>query len=308
MRFRHALMGLAAASSLGCFRWPDQVAYLALDYTIDRPRVVAIKLDPPVLAHGLPVRIEALMLAPEGFEVVETEVTTCGFRDDLLVEVWGGECFDEPELVTLVGTEVPLTWDPPDLSGIACPVDSGDTAIPWQDTGGDTDPRDTDADTDTGGVPWVPAWDEGSCTSYAPLLVGFVGKKERAYGTVTAMVRAAPYVDGEELPTPIDALPRSLEATGDVVAGGEIGLEFRIDAEPDWAGYRWYVDDGELLGTGRTATQEIDGATYVTRNTLRIPEDFHGPLRVVVVVASMTGWDKRHTGDVTWSELTLEVR
>lgn len=67
---------------------------------------------------------------------------------------------------------------------------------------------------------------------------------------------------------------------------------------PDDMRFRWYVDAGELLGTGRTGALSSDALRHYAENTLRIPEDTHGSLRVAVVLATNT---------LFWSVLTLEV-
>lgn len=270
---------------------------MALDYRIDRPIVAGVRLDPPVIAHGLPVRIDALLLAPQGVSVAVSSVDVCGLRDDLIVALDAQDCYTQPELVTHLGDSAPTTWEPPDLSAIACPPSYGyDTGL-YPDTGG----ADTDTDTDP------PTWDIGACRSYVPLRVQADAGGEPFYGGVAAFLRVEPYDPTEFVPTPLFDKPRSLTSTGDAVAGGVVELEFRVDAAIDDEGFRWWVDGGELLGTGRTALHNVDGDARITHNTLRIPADWEGPLRVFVVVESLDSDVVPYSGDLAWESLTLEV-
>jgi len=87
----------------------------------------------------------------------------------------------------------------------------------------------------------------------------------------------------------------------------------------------WDVDEGTLMATGVTRAQAVELAepaegepqarvleATLTRNTLRIPSDVSGPLRVVVVAVPETdlGDDDGSayaSGNVTWGVLTLQV-
>jgi hypothetical protein len=63
-----------------------------------------------------------------------------------------------------------------------------------------------------------------------------------------------------------------------------------------------YIDAGELVGTGRTSPDIVDVDRITSHNTVRIPSDWRGPFRVVVVFDSQ--WVP---GSSTWQTLVLEV-
>lgn len=291
---RPLTLGAAACTlgfGLGCLSFPSEVAYQALDYRLDRPRVLAIRVDPPVLVHGLPVTIDALVMGPPGTSVDSVSVDLCGLSDERMVRVWELQCYDEPELVQPLGAALPLAWEPPDLSRVPCEADTGlDTAHGHSG--------------DTAAV----AWHVGDCHSSVPLMVSAVVSGQPAYGALDAPIRLASFEPGEAVPASVNAAARSLTALGDARPGGEVTLTFAVAAEPGWDGFRWWVDGGELVGTGRTAVQERDGDLRITHNTLRIPDDWEGPLRVVVTVQSRIGLDSDAVGDVAWEILTLDVR
>ena len=289
-----AAVASTLAFGLGCLSFPSEVAYQALDYRLDRPRVLAIRVDPPILVHGVPVSIDALVLGPPGTTVESVEVGLCGLSDERMVRVFELQCFDEPDLVQTLGRAVPLAWEPPDLSQVPCDPD----------TGVDSGHAHTGDTADTGAV----GWHVGDCYSSAPLLVTATVGGQLAYGALDAPFRLAPFETGEAVPTSVNAAARSLTVTGDARPGAEVALTFAVAAEPGWDGFRWWVDGGELLGTGRTAVQQRDGDLRITHNTLRIPEDWEGPLRVVVTVQSQVGLESDVIGDVAWEILTLDVR
>jgi hypothetical protein len=288
--------------TLGCVRFPSENAVLALDYQIDKARVAGIRLDPPVLAHGLPTSVDALVLAPPGEDAHVESIDICGLRDDIIVDVDAEDCFNEPELVDHLGDDVPVAWNPPNLSAVACPTYGYDTGYsydyaPLPDTGVDT------ADT---GTP-APGWNFGSCASLFPIMVRGESGGEPFFGRVSAFLRVEPYLPGEYVPSPLHDVPREFSITGDAVAGGSVDIEFRIQAAIDDEGFRWWVDAGELVGTGRTAVQSQDGDWRVTTNTLRIPDDWHGPLRIYVVTESWYSDNVVYTADLTWEQTVLDV-
>lgn len=297
MRLSGLSIGVATttlALGLGCLSFPSEVADQALDYRLDRARVLAIRIDPPVVLHGLPVTVDALVLGPPGTELDAVSVDLCGLSDERMVQVWNLECFDEPELVQPLGDALPLVWAPPDLSQLPCEPDTGQA---------DTAHADSADSADTGDAGWF----AGRCQSRVPMMLTATVSGEPAYGAVEVPMRVAPFATGEAVPTSVNGAERSLVATGDVRPGGEVALTFTIAAEPGWDGFRWWVDAGELVGTGRTAIHRRDGDLRVTQNTLRIPDDWQGPLRVVVTVQSAAGQQSDAVGDVAWEILTLDV-
>ena len=93
--------------------------------------------------------------------------------------------------------------------------------------------------------------------------------------------------------------------------GDEVPLRF----ESDEYGYEfaWFVDAGELLGTGLTSHQgttptwtEEQEVQIWTQNVLRVPENYRGPLRVYVVTSQGYGGANPTVGN-GWDMLTLQV-
>lgn len=278
-------------------RFPSETATLALDYVIDRPIVAAIRVDPPTLMHGHPSTIDALVLAPPGDEVNVHTVDVCGLSDEIIVSVDADDCFNEPSLITRVADSVPAVWDPPDLSHLDCP-DFGYVPYYPDDTGG----YDTGDTGDTG-----PRWNVGACASVVPLRVAGDGPTGPFFGRVYAWLRVEPYTEGEYVPPSYSSVATSFTADRAPQAGGEVVLELRVAGRVDNEGFRWWIDGGELVGTGRTIVQYLDGDQQITRNTLRIPDDWHGPLRVFVVAESKDSDSVPYTADMLWEQLTLDV-
>jgi hypothetical protein len=272
-----SLTVFAAASALnvGCLRIPTELAAAALDYQVDRPRVIGVSIDPPVLAHGLPVTVDALIVAPLGWGAPTVDLSLCGLRDDIPVDVYNLGCFSQPDLVTPIGDALPLRWEPPDLSGVDC-----------------------------GGEP--------ACVSQVPLLVHATWADEpegsvptEAYGELQVFLATQAADPDAELPTSLVDAPRTLTVRGDTRPGAEVTLDYRISARPD-GNFRWFVDGGTLLDTGRTTVLRFDAGDALTQNRLQIPADWSGPLRVFVVTQSMAA-QMGLAGDQTWTSVTLEV-
>jgi hypothetical protein len=240
----------------------------AFDWKIDRTLVPALNLIERTAEEGTARRIDALVLSP--FPVQSVGIEVCGLVTDAPASVFEASCFSEPSLVQEVAQGVPTTWTPPDLS---------------YDCDGEHD--------DSGGY-------YGSCASYALLRV--VAHTSEDEGSAMATIGITPDpVRSEQTPDPSTGDPVLEVASGEPTAGGEITLRF--STSPDWSvdnGYHWYVDDGELAGTGRTGTTGLlpSGRPY-SDNRLTIPEHYEGSLRVAVVTGSIPQ---------IWQVLTLEVR
>lgn len=230
--------------------------------------MLAIRLDPPLVEGGVPVHVEALAVAPIGTPLDRVSARSCRLDPDLPTLYWSLSCLGEEDLEVDLGL-VPLDWTftLPSTCEEAPTLDTGHAEL---------------------------------CASQVPLLVEARAGDEVGYGHVYLRVRPA-WELGEDLQPPMASLERALTWQGDASAGGEVALSFRIGRGES---FLWYVDAGVLEGTGRTAVQERGEDFVVSNNRLRIPQDWHGPLRVYVVVAQ-EGW----TGgaDVTWESLVLEV-
>jgi hypothetical protein len=279
----------------GCLQvpddWLDQALWTPLDYTLDRPRVLAVRLSPPVAVHGLPTTVDALALGPS--EPRRIDAAICGLRMDTRVTVATVDCFAVDDLVDDVATDLPRLWDPPDLSGIvqettATALDDDDSGTWWESLDNRLYPPGA---------------------SLVPLLITARFPSSPAFGSLLLPVVHAPYAAGDAVPPSADTRGRSLTALGDAVPGGEVELTFAFAGRPHSEGYHWYVDAGVLRRTGRTAVEveRSDGWTETT-NLLEIPREWRGPLRVVVVVATAEGAASATlAGDVTWEILTLDV-
>ena len=218
-------------------------------------------------------------------------VEVCGLVTDIPTRVTEPVCFTEESLVQKVADGVPATWTPPDLT-YECEgyTPAPDTAV--EDTSPlDTGPRTTDSG--------YYGYGYYGCGSYAVLRV--VAHTDEDEGSSSAQLGIVPH---SVIGSPPDASlgdPQLVLVDGDPVPGGEVKLRF--STAPQWdtsSGYRWYVDDGVLEGTGRTGvTGLLDSGRPFSDNTLDIPEKYEGDLRVAVVTGSVPQ---------LWKVLTLEVR
>lgn len=123
------------------------------------------------------------------------------------------------------------------------------------------------------------------CTSYVPFLM------TAAYGETT--VSGAFFASLHSSAEVVDAAPSwrglPLTITAGPVTDGQVALEAWLGTDADQLSVRWYVDDGVLLDTARTALQGArDGGVYST-NRWVLPEG-SGSWRVVVVVSSYDGY------------------
>lgn len=255
--------------SLGCVAFTDELGQVALDYEIDRVRVPAIRLDPPIAVQGQPVTVEALILSP--WPIEDLSVEACGLDASLPVEIRGFECFDNPDLVEAIASELPAIWQVPDVAR-DCTFDTADGV-------------------DTG----------LACSSQVPLLV--TARSEHDVGMGSLSVRLVR--DGPDDVRALHDSDREFFFLGHPASGEDIALVYRIDWDGDLE-YRWYVDDGVLQHTGRTATTWLQGERHTTRNELAIPEDYTGPLRVVVVTVDNSS--AALSGNVTWDVLIVDVQ
>ncbi len=281
----------------GCLQapddWLDQDLWTPLDYTLDRPRVLAVRLDPPAVVHGLPTTVEALALGPSAPRGASAAI--CGLRTDVRVTVATVDCFSNTALVAPVADALPATWSPPDLSGLA------------------TERTATVFAGDSGGAPnWWAALDASGYppgVSLVPLMVTADFPSGPAYGSLLVPVVHAPFTAGDAVPPSVADRGRTLTWEGEARPGGTVTLQFAYQGRPHAGGFHWYVDAGTLLRTGRTAvlTERDDGWTE-TENVLEIPDSWSGPLRVVVVVVGVEGaTSDTLVGDTTWEILTLPV-
>lgn len=239
---------------------------VSMDYLIDRPRILAVDFDPPAVWPGSPTEITVLGLGPDQQTLEEVQVDLCTLGEAFPTRVNNLECHNVPEFVEPLGI-APLTWTPPQRDGFDCDRMLHD----WQSY----------ADVD--------------CATLTPLLfTAETGDGERALGTLEVTLPfddALPYL--EPRTARYDAL--TLTVDGTPTPGGTLTLRAEITlidstsavfgADP-----AWFVDGGELTATGRTRWTATDSIAtppvlLTTDNALRLPDDWRGPLRIVLVVA-----------------------
>lgn len=237
----------------------------AFDYHLDRPRVLAVRVWPAHLASSEPRQIEALALGPE--PIVSQVAHTCAVPGDVPVYLEGLECIERGNGVR-ISTALPATWLPPDLSDLDCPAVE----------------------------PFI-------CSSRVPVRItatdaaGDVG-----LGIHHTQLNASPdpiFSGTVEL----DEIALQLTAHGAPRAGE--ALELTVSSLEAFRHYHWYVDAGTLLGTGRTVPHELIWPETSSHNTLQIPPDHQGELRIAVVGVGgswIGGYDAP-----AWDVLTVEV-
>jgi hypothetical protein len=256
----------------------------AFDWKIDRTLVVGIAPRPSLVGAGETPTVDALILSP--WPVRAVSVDLCGLVTDRLAFI-DARCYSEPDLIVGVSDHLPTDVPLPVLD-FECPGYGTLTPPPPFGTGATTVP--------TGKDPYRGY--ATTCASAFPVRVTGVTDEDEGYGIV--LLEVSP----ETLPpfTTLDPAAYDLRidvVEGQVVAGGEVVLEVSQVTEliDNDGSARWYVDDGDLLSTGRTLFVDLAEERSTSRNTLRIPEDWSGPLRVAVVA---------HSGRV-WTVTTLEV-
>lgn len=270
-----------------CFRlpaeWTDESLYLILDPHTDRPRMLAARVDPPFVVAGQSITVDALFLGPT--EVTSVRSAVCGLSDEVAVEVRGLTCFTEADLVQQVATGLPFRWQVPLLPGISREdCDGGDSGLLVSQ----------------------------ECVSRVPLrLDATFADGEVAYGSLLLPILLLPDgVTAGERAVLADH-PMRVSATGPTAPGSEVALEAAILGPVDevlWQDFRWYVDGGTLRDTGRTTAQSVSYGHVLTRNRLVIPDDWSGPLRIVVVAEGDLGTtNPAYVGDMAWVVHTIDV-
>ena len=279
----------------GCgFDLPDP-AKLSLDYHIDRPRVVAMRIDPPVLQPGIRSEIEVLYLDPDRDEPDDMRWELCGLRDDVWVVNFGLDCFGQSELVTEIGCGNPITWSP--------------------------EPSDAPCDSPP-------------CGHYLPLLLTTEVDEDVFWSASMVQIYGEEVATAEDLARP-SLREEGVELSHEWMSDGHVELKAVVDARFEVFSWRWYVDDGVLLKTGRTATQgstlaslsEADltrgaEARIWTDNVWEVPDEA-GSYRAVIVVAGRLiqdvplgededtegreGWFQGDNPDQAWAVIEVEV-
>jgi hypothetical protein len=254
----------------------------AFDWRIDRTIVAAISVWPIEADWRVPRTIDALILSPHRVEVVRTEL--CGLSDDQPVEIYGATCFSQRDLTEPIPGDLPLVWTP-DALAFECtgPVIGGyEYGSTYDNSTGDTGP---------------PA---PTCGSRFPVRVHARSAEDEASAVTDVVMFTEPWDPRRPSdPDPATAHPRVEVIEGTVGAGNEVLLRFSVESTWGSGNYAWYADDGVYIGTGRTGSAgTTDNDRSFAQNRLEIPDDYHGPLRVAVVVQS---------SPPLWALTTLDV-
>ncbi len=255
---------------IGCVNTAgDALIYTALDYRIDRPRVLGIRVEPPVLVADVPVQLHALLVAPKLAEASAASWSTCGLSSEEPTSVRTLECFAQgDEVVALAEGSLPASYTPPSRLPGGC--DDLDTGLSIR-----------------------------ACSHKLPLLVesGFVPGQPALLGAVQASWYLEPWPEGTALPRSASGVPRALQIEGSPGPGRELAVRYELGADLRKARFRWYVDAGELLETGETAPQEWEppvnpGEKGVTATSNRwvLPRE-PGTYRIFVVFEGK-GWSE----------------
>lgn len=278
-----------AFGAQGCLNLPDawtsELPYHILDYRIDRPRVLGVRLSPPQALPGQRVEVDVLTLAPAHADPDEIVWEICGLRRDIPVSVRDVGCFRRDDAVEQLARAAPALAEIPDLST----VDAGRVCEP----------------------PWTEAGDVfGPCASVAPLRIMARFGSERAWGVISLpMPLGIPSEASFNLRHGVNTV--ELDVPAEAHAGERVTLSAFVPGaveQMDLLGLRWFVDDGLLEGTSATLPQSANLAGLRTDNVLHIPEDYEGPLRVVLTVrgaAHDASWG--YVADMAWDVATIEV-
>jgi hypothetical protein len=289
----------------GCFAGflTDYLSYQALNYQITEPRVLAVRTDPLFLLSGDSVIVDALIVAPTEDDIRSHRVSVCGLGHATQTTIWNLSCFEDVSEVSQLGIGMlPMQVQIPQVPVIDCEDRYG--GPPVNDTGGDED----------SGLTYT--MESDPCSHNLPMLVEsnvLVDKdtRQEQERTIYGGDYATWYTESPENNNiPIANRHREFLYTQEAKGGDEIPLEWIIDGKIPQAAFHWYVDAGILVQTGLTSgTYEEPsenfpvGRTFVW-NTLRVPEDFEGKLRIWVV--AHYNWNSLM--DMAWSEGVIEVQ
>lgn len=277
----------------------EPLVHQALDYVIDKPRVLAMRFKPPVFASGERLEMDALIVGPGGARATRASWRTCGLREDVPVEIYSLQCFTEGvEITEMASGVMPLPYTSPDFAEMDCGEWHLDTGA-FADTGFSFD-------------------DMLPCHHHLPVMVEAELGGETVRGVTWVTWFAGSWPDILPRPTTLDNTRRRIELQGEPKAGAEVTVRFTALGDFRFNSFRWYVDAGQLLDTGHTAAQgyeppgpiALEGRTW-TENRWVLPEDASGPLRIFVVITPGYNDPTAYLGsvmDLAWSDLTVEVQ
>ncbi len=243
--------------------------------------MAAIRFDPVAPRAGQAFEIHALVVSPKARRAPEVEVSLCGLSTEHPVRVWDMTCFGNPDLVEVIGAQLPLRHLTSDLSE----VDGFDHC--FEPEGG---------------------YLEGDCDSTFPVRVqawqNTVDGEQEANGYRIMKLHV-----GSDAPNgvPLADDPRHT-LTAEPQGDGSVLLGLTIHSEPTFPGesnpfdVHWLVDGGELLGTARTLARRdpLDDAVLHSTNTWLLPEDASGPLRVWAIFGGNITAGESELFDIHW--------
>ncbi len=273
----------------GCLSLDDAAIFAALDYTIDRPRLLGMRVDPPLLSPGVEVTLDALFVAPRGQQASAAAWSTCGLGNKDPVTVQTLECFSDGDDVEVIyDGALPALYTPNPRPDADC---AGDTGVDFRD-----------------------------CVHSLPLLVASdfaVDESEPTRGVSQVEFYLEEWDDSRSLPVSAGTLERALTLEGVAGAGAEVALRYSVPADLRNATFRWYVDGGTLLDTGETSVREWsppegpnEKGVSVTTNRWVLPEEA-GEYRAFVLFEGQ-GWKESSVNatapDFVWDSLVAVVR
>ena len=285
---------------VGCFRglFSEAPRYLATEYVVDRPKIVALKSGPIEMVSGTPTTFDALLVAPQESTIESWTISVCGLDPtmDTPTYIWDLLCFEKQDAVSQLfkTKELPHTFAVPTFPEIDCNTY-------------DTLPMDTGIVEDTG---WrEEGMDESVCSHYLPLMIEATVDDTPVYAAAfTNWYPTVPYHLRRN--ASLSEAGIGLQTVNSAAAGSEVRLEISVATDARDASFQWYIDAGQLIDTGitsaRTYVEPNDEQPYAqttSNNRLIIPTDYEGPLRIWVVVHQP--WV--HDLNMTWISTTIEV-
>ncbi len=269
----------------------DALVEGALRYRIKTLRILGIRVDPPVLAPGVSVTLDALLVSPKG-EAEAGTWRTCGLSSDEPAVIQSLNCFESGQDVTELGSgSLPLSYSVPQLDvEVSCGPQGGDTGISVHE-----------------------------CAHEVPLMLSsnFADEDARAVSHVSWATE--PWPSGQAMPESADSIGRSFYFTDVVKPGQEVEIQYRLRGDVRGGLFRWYVDRGTLGETGLTVAQSWTppasagqkGVT-TTFNTWTPPDDSSGQELRIYVVWDGGAWAEASAlataPDMVWDLRTVTVQ
>lgn len=281
---------------IGCFRGfiSGQAKYQATEYVVDNPRIVALKTNSIEMVGGEAVLFDALLLSPQETEISDWRISVCGLGNETETFIWDFACFEDQEAVSLLGSSdsLPLSIALPKLPEIKnCEREEGVEEV--------FEEEDLEED----------FYD---CSHYLPIHFEATASETPVYAA--GFLDWYPLHESERAEVLYD-IPMGILGPSTAKAGETIDLSFYMIPKPgsynmEYSNYHWYIDGGELLDTGLTATTEFEEPSFdypqgkiASQNQLIIPEDYQGTLRIWVVVHQ--SWSRGL--DMNWTQWSIEV-